>query len=152
MKTISLNVKRIKKMLGQTKIGLFKTEGIQSLLLPNNVVFISGIDELGYISFYTNFNKKRLALIDSNFYANLDFNEKDFERIFRLSGSTEIVKNEFAKKEDGSELILLRMKISRVEYQSNKKNIFEAVPKKINGWLRQLVSPASSKNAQVGFN
>lgn len=150
MKTISLNTKRIKKLLSNFKIGRFNTEGIQSLLLPNGIVSILEIDDCGSILFSSTFNKKRLALIDSNFYSDLEFNERGFERTIRISGSTEIIKNNFTQREDGTELILLKMKISRIDFQSSKKSVFEAVPQKINGWLKQFVP--SNKNPQVGFN
>lgn len=153
MKTITASTKRVKKLLSSFKIGLFKTDGIQSLLLPNAVVSIIEIDNTGSILFYSSFNRQRLAMVDFNFYSNLEFNGKDFERTIHISGSTEIVENGFLLKEDGTELILLKMKISRVDFHSNKKSVFEAIPKKINNWLKQLVpSNNSQNNPQVGFN
>lgn len=153
MKTISANTKRIKKLLNSFKIGLFKTDGIQSLLLPNAVVSVVEIDAKSNILFYSSFNKERLALIDYNFYSSLEFNEKDFEKTIRVSGSTEIVENSFSLKEDGTEIILLKMKISKVDFHSNKKSVFEAVPGKINNWLKQFVpSNSQNKSPQIGFN
>jgi hypothetical protein len=140
-------------MLSNFKVGRFQTEGIQSLLLPDGIVFISEINGSGDVIFSSSFNKKRLALIDSNFYSNLEFNEKGFERTIRISGSTEVVPNGFVKKEDGTELILLKMKVSKIEIQSNKKTVFDAVPQKINNWLKQMLpSNRVQKTPQVGFN
>ena len=153
MKTVSTNTKRLKKMLNNFKVGRFQTEGIQSLLLPDGIVFITEIDDSGDVIFSSSFNKKRLALIDSNFYSNLEFNEKGFERTIRISGSTEIVPNMFVQKVDGTELILLKMKVSKVEIHSNKKTVFDAVPQKLNNWLKQIIpSNRVQKTPQIGFN
>lgn len=153
MKTISVNTRRIKKLIGNFKVGLFNTEGIQSLLLPNGVVSIIQTDDTGSVYFYASCYKKRLAFIDSSFHSSLEFNEKDFERTIRLHGSTEIVANSVISKENGVELILLKMKISKIDFHSNIKSVFEAVPQKISNWLKQFApTNAPNKASELRYN
>ncbi len=125
--TRNRNLDFIKEKISDIKFALFKSELNPGLQLPDNIIQTFKVENDGTVWFFTSCNGNHLKNIDSLFYAQLSYYQKDTGCRIQLSGNASLVKDDDGffsmcnhTKESYGKLVLVKMKIMQAEVFENK--------------------------------
>ncbi len=126
----------IKQRVESMKIALFKADIHSVLQLPSNVVQVLKVEDDGTLFFISSCSGEYVKMIESSFYAYLDFYKKGSGCPLKIGGSATIVEYdpEFSpglvsySTNLAGRLVLIKMKITHAE-------CFEYRPEYVGSWM-----------------
>ena len=131
MHTIHPSRKTVKNILQKMNVGLFKTDVASNIYLPNNIINVLDTDDDGSIYFYSTCRKTNLAFVDKSFYCTIEFNQKGYASVLKISGVAEIVENDKISSPDNDQ-VLIKLVVQQSVYKSEKISLFSTLVDKFS--------------------
>ena len=146
MLTKDANLLFLENKIQEIKTAVFKAEIYNELKLPVNIITTLKTDGDGNIWFFTSCNGAYAKHIDKNFFAYLQYHQKDNGCRLRINGLGSIVEGEsqINESEKGSatkinhSIILIKFKILHAEYAENKSTEKISMTNKMKTFLSYI--------------
>lgn len=146
MLTKDANLLFLENKIQEIKTAVFRAEIYNELKLPVNIITTLKTDGDGNIWFFTSCNGAYAQHIDKNFFAYLEYHQKDKGCRLRINGLGSIVEGDSEINEDekvsdvvkNHSIILIKFKILHAEYAENKPTEKTSITNKMKSFLSDI--------------
>ena len=153
MLTRGANLLFLENKIQEIKTAMFRAEIYNELKLPVNIITTLKTDGDGNIWFFTSCNEAYAQHIDKNFFAYLEYHQKDKGYRLRINGLGSIVEgdSEVVEPDTGTgekinhSIILIKFKILHAEYAENKSTEKISITNKVKTFLSDIFIPPLQK-------